>query len=723
MTGIQIKIAGEWIELPEDFSISLEQSSPLFNDEGVFSFPFEVLLEPNRKIFRNVDDPFGDITLADIDKAEAELWFNGVMFDRGIIEINEEVEFEDSIPVTFLSGNSDFMSRIENMNARDVPLDREIKLGYVITKATYYDEGEEHEIPLPDYVMMNYTEFNVTEQYPVNIFCNVRVCASDENGYYKILNARRPYSGVCYYVIYFLDCLFKSLDISVRVNDLLNVEDMSRLAFFTTQCHATLGKEEREVSLSEIRNKDFCGDIFSLTVKHTSKLYGTETTISTEDFKYIGSDVYATNENFPDQLVTDIIKDLSTAFGIRFVYDTTNNRMDIVYIKDILKSDEIKDLKVGILSQTLTKDKAGGIRLTYGNEDDTQFNYTDFSNVEEFNTYNEILEKGFNQYDKVCKIDRTTGNAYRVKVDKETGGNPSLFEVGGYRDYVESVASEEEDEMSVSFSPVIVNSVSVQKNDDGSTTVLGSGNGHRRSLSRSILRRGEDVERGSEVLAIFADVKLVADTVYDKDFWGPGMTQNEASEQKRGQAPIAHLKALCQELYDEESSDEPPLRSYDAGYTLGIMRGPGNDSGVEITASNYDGEGNDSWVQTVGSYAFTSDSCDMYGSFFDYNGTEEGGADQSGRFSLKLVAEKDGYPIGDNYKGRGLVAKFLSEYLYFMAHKKTVTLTVKMSITQIIGIDFLKRYKVGDYVGFINKVSYTLTNYGVENVAVEMYVL
>ena len=141
MIGIQIKIAGEWIELPDDFSISLEQSSPLFNDEGVFSFPFEIPLGPNRRIFKNISDPFGDITLSDIDRMEAEVWFDGVMLYRGIIETDEEVEFENTdqgtVPVTFLSGNSDFKTLIEGMNARNIPLDREIKLGYVVNKATF----------------------------------------------------------------------------------------------------------------------------------------------------------------------------------------------------------------------------------------------------------------------------------------------------------------------------------------------------------------------------------------------------------------------------------------------------------------------------------------------------------------------------------------------------------------------------------------------------------
>ena len=222
-------------------------------------------------------------------------------------------------------------------------------------------------------------------------------------------------------------------------------------------------------------------------------------------------------------------------------------------------------------------------------------------------------------------------------------------------------------------------------------------------------------------VAIFADVELNSSPVIDKSLYESNQYEGGSSVFVTERSMT--IKALCPELYDTESNQEPPLRKYDAGYTLGIMRGPGDESKLEIVNNDYDGEGNSSWVQTVGNYAFTSDSCDNYGRFFDYNGTEEGGADQNGRFSLKLIPEKEGYPIDNNYKDRGLVSKFLSEYLYFMANKKTIVLTVKMSITQIIGIDFLKRYKIGGFVGFINKVSYTLNVNGVVDSTIELYTL
>lgn len=731
MKGFQIKINGQWVYLPEDFTIDLEQTNPVFNDQGTFSFPFEIPLEPNREIFKNLTDPFGDRSLREIDKSETEIWFNDVMLYRGVIDTDDEVEFEDSLPVTFTSGKGDFMSKIEGMNARDVKLDREIKLGYVVTKALRPDYYPVQEIgfDLPDFIFMNYTEYNVSDPWPIRPFCNVRLCASNENGYYKILGAKRPFSGVCFYVMYFLECLLKQLEFQADINQLTSMEDMARLAFFSTQCHVSYGREYI-VPLSDIRKKDFCGEFFELEyyykgIKDRKEYYET---IKTTQFIYKGCEVFATNENFPDASVTDIIKDLETAFGIRILYDARSNRVDFVYIKDILKDNTVIDLEADILGVTLVKTKASDIRLTYGVEDDTAFNYTDYSNVKEYSNYTAILDAGISIYDSVCKIDTTTGNAYRTKVNKETGRNASLFEVGGFGDYCTNPDAEEENitEEKIGFTPVIVNAINIMEDADGVSIPIQGDRTDPRSRAS---------EKEEKVYAVFADVELKSETkihhvmnlldgatAYARpDSGGDGSTTTTNTTSNT--VKTLTIDALCPEYYDTESSEEPPLRNYDAGYTMGIMRGPGSESGLEIVTSDYDGEGNDSWLQTVGSYAFTSDSCDNYGRFFDYNGTESGGVDQSGRFSLKLMAQKEGFPIGDMYKGRGLVDKFLSENLFFTANRKTIQLPVDISITQIIGIDFLKRYRIGPYTGFINKISYTLGMRGVENAIIELYTL
>lgn len=713
MKGIQIKINGIWAYLPDDFSISIEQTNALFNDQGTFSFPFEIPLAPNREIFKNLADPFGNFNLKDVDRMPAELWFMGIMIYKGVIKTDEEVEFEDSISLTFLSGQSDFDDLIEGMNADDVPLDREIKLGYVVTKATwkYMGVGIERTVYLPDFIMMNYTQVNVSDPYPVKEYCNVRVCTSDEDGKYKLLDAKRPYSGTCFYVMYFINCLFKYLEISVEENTLGSMEDIMRLAFFTTKCHTVNSDEEKTISLSEIRKKDFCGDIFTLTATDTDR-YG-DHTVNSEDFTYYAKDVYATNEDFPDESVSNIIDDMKNAFGIRMLYDSQKRSVRLIYIKDILKNAQVEDIHAVILDVSLKKQKLGNIRLTYGEEDDVSFNYDEYSDVQTISSYKEVEGKGFSVYDKTCYVDTTTGNAYRVKVNKSTGREPVLFEVGGFQDYIQpGDDSLEDEEINIGFTPVVINYVSAQKNDDGSTTTRPSSGGHRNTVTRS------ETSEDESALAVFADVELSSETIFDQD-----IVTIPATESNREVFLGTHLKSLCQEMYDTESNNESPLRSYDAGYCMGIMRGPGNESSVEIVSDNYDGEGNDSWVQTVGQYAFTSDSCDMYGRYFDYNGTETGGIDQSGRFSLKLIAGKKDFPISSEYKDRGLVSKFLSEYLFFIANRKTVILTVDMSITQIIGIDFLKKYRIGNYVGFINRISYTLDIEKITQITIELYTI
>lgn len=713
MKGIQIKINGQWIYLPEDFSISLEQTSPVFNEQGTFSFPFEIPLEPNRSVFKNIADPFGDISLRDIDKAPAEIWFGGVMLYRGIIEVDEEIELEESIPVTFLSGNSDFMSRIEGMNCRDVPLDREIKLGYVLTTANYTVEhsGEtaRFHIPLPEHIAMNYSQYNVSEPYPIKPFCNVRICTSNDLGTYNKLEAERPFSGICFFVRYLLDCIMLHLGVNIKKDDLGTVEDMNRLAFFSTQCHVSY-MEERDATEQEIaqtiRNRTTHLDGVVYYKRFGEPIFMKERTIELNErgFTFKAKDVYATNKNFPDIEIQDLIEDLKTAFGICFVFDERSNSISMVYMKDILRQDSILNLDCDIRKAVVVKTKDKNWRLTYEVEDDTAYNYDDYTDVLECNGYEAVLNEGVSAFDKRCFVDTQTGNAYRIKVNKDTGGDPSLFEVGGFRDYntLDNGDDEEENSQSVKFRPVMINDIS---------------------------KHFDSGDEDEQLLAVFTDVELLSDTQFNKKIFD-GYTSDTTPNIAGGEFIMKYyyraeinLEAICQENYDMEASNEAPLRSYDAGYTLGIMRGPGNESGLETIEDNYDGEGNSSWTQTVANYSFTADSCDNYGRFFDYNGTEEGGADQAGRFSLKLIAGKDGYPIGDQYADRGLVSKFLSEYLYFMANKKTVVLNVGISITQIIGIDFLKRYKIGDFVGFINKVSYTLDVNGIAEATIELYTL
>ena len=169
-----------------------------------------------------------------------------------------------------------------------------------------------------------------------------------------------------------------------------------------------------------------------------------------------------------------------------------------------------------------------------------------------------------------------------------------------------------------------------------------------------------------------------------------------------------------------------PINQYDAGFTLGIMR-PGAGTKVEDVEGNYDGEGNYKYFVIADNPAFISDTIDHYGYNYDYNGDLEGGVDLSGRFSLKPRAEKPNpeggfYPITESYaQRRGLFDKFYSEYAYFVVNRKIVRMKCRMEMADLLNIDWTKRYKIGEYVGFINKYSYSVSSTGISDVELEMY--
>ncbi len=100
---------------------------------------------------------------------------------------------------------------------------------------------------------------NVSVPYPDAPFCNARVCYGhyaldadgktssskaeyNENSVWEdygpiwTLEADRPQSGICFYVLFFLDCLFEHLGLTFDNSALTDIEDFRRLCFFTTKC-------------------------------------------------------------------------------------------------------------------------------------------------------------------------------------------------------------------------------------------------------------------------------------------------------------------------------------------------------------------------------------------------------------------------------------------------------------------------------------------------------
>lgn len=137
----------------------------------------------------------------------------------------------------------------------------------VLLKTYTYPNG--NSVKIPD-VLTSY--INVSDAYPHKLFCNARVCYAhhdlnddgttseslvqystkrkgedpnnknheqemyEDRGPIWVLDADRPQSGICFYVLFFLDCLFEHLGVQFDNSALEAICDMKRICFFTTKC-------------------------------------------------------------------------------------------------------------------------------------------------------------------------------------------------------------------------------------------------------------------------------------------------------------------------------------------------------------------------------------------------------------------------------------------------------------------------------------------------------
>lgn len=244
---------------------------------------------------------------------------------------------------------------------------------------------------------------------------------------YWVLDADRQQSGICFYVLYFLDKLFDYLGVSFDKSALLAVGDFSRLCFFTTCCkfderviHGTIrtvdsngnnvytdadtGKTISSYqpyfsNLTEIQKwLDSRGTGGSIELEDTENKSVTTATVSNlktgENIQVtVGKDnveeikvtahitksnvtanvmgMYANAKNLPDVGVQDVLDDLENAFGVRFNYDYEQKRVTAYLIRDVFRNqDKPIDFLGQIISMNKISEKITGFSMKYSAESD-----------------------------------------------------------------------------------------------------------------------------------------------------------------------------------------------------------------------------------------------------------------------------------------------------------------------------------------------------------------
>lgn len=191
----------------------------------------------------------------------------------------------------------------------------------------------------------------------------------------------------------------------------------------------------------------------------------------------------ASSDCFPNVDISEVISALENGFGVRFLFDDSYQRVRIVLLRNVFRSNDIQDVACTIISETKTENCIRGFRMTYGDSDDTQFYYKGFDDmlprkkelwVDNSDThdysrwnlsaqYSNLLNK-ISAFDVTCYYTPNTGNAYGIKVDENAKRYdelyPSLFEFAGYMDAEDGDCNGEDntiEEINVGFKPAIMN--------------------------------------------------------------------------------------------------------------------------------------------------------------------------------------------------------------------------------------------------------------------------
>lgn len=664
---------------------------------------------------------------------------------------------------------------------------------------------------------------NTSLPYPQARYCNSRICythydydaekeetsdstVSAENakfinedyGPYWVLPADRPASGICFYVAYFLECLFKYLGVAYDMSALTDIEDFNYMAFFTTACKYD---EVRMPSLNPPEMPDLpdmskinswlenrgCG---GRLVPQTEEVE-TAITVKVADAPYRGTmmhfevgkspaegwaevhhieqriikkhasasaninNMYANSENFPDVTVTEVIESLENTFGCRFAYDQEINKVTVYLLRDVFRSQK-KPIRLNAQVNTVYKmtEKVTGVRMKYGAESDAQeqrdnvrsgkrdydtdYDYIDYpENRTQMKAYMDTIQK-IDATDMNCYVDPQTGNAHRIKVDKDATTikemKPVVFEVGQYKGVdIGDCSKEAEDndtivEITTSFQPITVNDVNF---GNGGTTDPD----YQPLLSPFI---DEDMEHE------FVKFRI-ANPFFVEDM----------------EASLDYEMCLI-ESYDPSDTDDgqSPLMSHDWGLAVGILRTGDGGAGVENYDPDYDGFGNWRWRDIADNYCMSSDTMDQTGRWL-------GKTDQANTFSLKIRAWKpflyyidsqgsthitadmslEGQavnpespyrwllPCADDerdqtgaitkrIRSRGLADTFMSEYIDFLLNRHKYRITALVEIAQLADITrhWCDRYEIAGRIGYIDRLKYSVdTKKGIGEVEIDFF--
>lgn len=207
--------------LPDNTSISITDTSEVFDTGDVWSLPFTLNITANAHVFGTSGDMHGNRLHEQINKRKARLWVDGLPLYLGHLRLEDEVDVDTNgnVDVSLESGQKTFEEMIDGAKANQVPMMGDVQIGMALwrkrraayrlslepymKKAGYAQDlkfeyegelvnkeaafslnGENDNTPLQQYPQMVFPKGNFVK----------KMGDSDDDGTINFLNTDSPYS-------------------------------------------------------------------------------------------------------------------------------------------------------------------------------------------------------------------------------------------------------------------------------------------------------------------------------------------------------------------------------------------------------------------------------------------------------------------------------------------------------------------------------------------------
>lgn len=318
---LRLKIAGQYVDLPNDFSFTMNMKSPVFNDIGNFSYPFRIpatarnaiiLAFPHR--LPNTGNPYRDI--------DSRFEWNGITLFAGIARLKtvSDKSYEGAV----FDGNGDFYYQLKNRQLQQIDMgemvfsDENAAITYLTgTLASYFPT-----VPLACPLVYNANYFDPpaeTEQlkyfnylYPGSVL-RIRDAVTNE----------RTVLVPMLYLRHVLSKLFSGLSYELDDQMFTSHADFNRLALFNSTCCNNEGN-------------------------NSPPRVPTNYSLSHLIFNY----------HVPRLPVNDFLKGLENMFGMGMFVDNTSRKVKLMSLQSIVNNQSYSNFSKGIISRSIENEEA-----------------------------------------------------------------------------------------------------------------------------------------------------------------------------------------------------------------------------------------------------------------------------------------------------------------------------------------------------------------------------